>query len=82
MFHVYILRSQKDNKLYTGYTKNLSDRLFRHNNGLVRSTRNRRPFKLIYSEGFCSKTEALKREKFLKSLEGSTVNKLIVAGVV
>ena len=81
MHYVYILRSLKDNKLYTGYTKNLSDRLFRHNNGLVHSTRNRRPLKLIYSEKFISKTEALKREKYFKTLQGSTEKILIISRV-
>lgn len=40
MFHfVYILKSEKDKKFYTGYTKNLKLRLERHQKGLVESTK-------------------------------------------
>ena len=71
MFYVYIIQSQKDGKLYKGFTSNLEKRIKSHNQGEVKSTRNRRPFKLVYQEKYESKKEALKREKFLKSLQGS-----------
>jgi len=70
MFIVYVLRSEKDNKRYVGFTENLTRRLFEHNSGLVTSTKNRRPFKLIYTEQFENKQEAMKREKFFKSHQG------------
>ena len=51
MFHyVYVLKSEKDKKLYTGYTKNLKLRFEQHQNGEVDSTKYRRPLKLIYFE--------------------------------
>ncbi|MDH7606000.1 MAG: GIY-YIG nuclease family protein [Melioribacter sp.] len=67
MFYVYVLKSLKDYKRYIGFTENLQRRLFEHNNGLVKSTKNRRPLELIYLEEFISKKDALLREKFLKS---------------
>ena len=67
---VYILKSQKDNGFYYGYTSNIEKRLTRHNDGLVRSTKSRKPFTVHYTENFESKTEALKREKFFKSIDG------------
>ncbi|RLC29621.1 GIY-YIG nuclease family protein [Candidatus Woesebacteria bacterium] len=70
MFYVYIIQSQKDGKLYTGFTSNVGKRIRAHNQGEVKSTRNRRPFKLVDQEEYKSKTEALKREKFLKSFVG------------
>jgi len=70
MFYVYVLKSLKDNKRYIGFTENLQRRLFEHNNGLVKSTKNRRPLELIYHEEFVSKKDALLREKFLKSGHG------------
>ncbi len=70
MFYVYIIQSLKDGKLYTGFTSNIEKRIRAHNQGEVKSTRNRRPFKLVYQEEYKSKTEALKREKFLKSFKG------------
>ncbi len=47
MYYVYVLRSEKDNKNYTGYTKNLKLRFEQHRKGLVLSTKNRRPLVLI-----------------------------------
>ena len=67
---VYILISEKDGKYYYGYTSNLEERLARHNNGLVKSTKARTPFKVHYFEIFNTKTEAIKREIFFKSIEG------------
>ncbi len=65
--YIYVLRSQKDNKHYTGYTANLEQRLYEHERGMVKSTRNRRPLKLIHKENYDNKQEAQKRESFLKS---------------
>ena len=70
MFYVYLLLSLKDNKFYTGYTKSLKNRLNYHNKGLVESTKNRRPLKLIYYESYLNKEDALGRELFLKSGSG------------
>ena len=70
MYTVYILRSEKDSKRYIGVTSDLKERLFEHRNGLVKSTKNRRPLNLIHTEEFKTKTEAFKREKFFKSGQG------------
>ena len=69
-YYVYVLKSLKDSRRYIGYTENFERRITEHNNGLVKSTRNRRPFEFIYFEEFDNKTEALIREKFFKSGKG------------
>ncbi|MEK7146753.1 MAG: GIY-YIG nuclease family protein [Patescibacteria group bacterium] len=46
-YYTYILKSEKDKKFYTGYTKNLKLRFEQHFKGLVESTKDRRPLKLI-----------------------------------
>ena len=75
---VYILLSEKDQKLYVGCTSNLDKRLERHNTGQVPATKYRLPVLLVYSKAFDSKEEAFKRERFLKSLWGSKEkNKLL-----
>lgn len=71
IYTVYILLSEKDNRLYVGCTSNLENRLLKHKNGLVRSTKNRRPVELIHKEYFREKSSAFNRERFLKSLWGS-----------
>ncbi len=67
MFYTYVLRSARDGKWYTGTTNNLRKRFQEHNNGKVISTKNRRPFKLIYYEACINKQDAKLREKYLKS---------------
>jgi len=70
MFNVYILRSESSGKLYTGQTDNLERRISAHNKGLSRYTNGRGPWKLIYSEEFITRSEALIREKYLKTGKG------------
>ncbi|MDP2653418.1 MAG: GIY-YIG nuclease family protein [Candidatus Omnitrophota bacterium] len=70
MYQVYILLSEKDRKLYIGFTEDISRRLDEHNGGKVESTRHRSPFQLIYCESYLNKKDALGREKFLKSGSG------------
>ena len=72
MYYTYVLQSIKDKDFYTGFTKNLKLRFEQHNNGLVESTRHRRPFKLIYYESCLDQNDATKREKYLKSYHGKT----------
>jgi putative endonuclease len=66
MYFVYILKSKKDGRLYIGCTNNLKKRIKEHNLRLVRSTKSRRPFQLIYFEGYRSKQDAFIREHNLK----------------
>lgn len=63
----YILKSTKDNNMYIGCTNNLKARLVKHNSGFVTSTKHRRPLELIYFEACLNKTDAFKREIYLKS---------------
>jgi len=70
-YYTYILQSEKDNKFYYGYTKNLKLRIEQHNNGRVKSTKFRTPLKIIYYEACLSKEDALQREKFFKTFYGT-----------
>jgi putative endonuclease len=67
MYYVYILLSLKDNKLYVGCTNNLKNRFKRHNEGLIKSTKSRRPLILIHYEAFLDKHDAFTREQGLKT---------------
>ncbi|HPJ80510.1 MAG TPA: GIY-YIG nuclease family protein [Candidatus Portnoybacteria bacterium] len=70
MFYTYILRSEKDNKFYTGYTNNLKLRFELHQKGIVDATKDRRPLKLIYYEACLNQQDATYREKYLKTHHG------------
>jgi len=70
MFYVYVLRSEKDHMFYVGYTHDLKKRVMEHQSGQVKSTCNRTPFTLIYYEACLNRTDAIKREKYLKTAWG------------
>ena len=71
MFFVYALYSETHNKIYVGYSSDPEKRLLSHNDVRNKGWTGRfRPWKLIYTERCDSKTEALKREKQLKSAKG------------
>ena len=70
MFYVYVLQSLTCGIFYTGYTSDLQKRIERHNNSMNIYTKNRGPWKLIYYEVYFSRSEAMKREKFLKTGKG------------
>ena len=79
MFRVYILESiEKSNKYYIGHTQDLKKRLERHNEGLVKSTKSARPWKIIYSEKYDSKNNAYKRELQIKSYKGGEAFKKLI----
>ena len=66
--YVYILRC-KDDSLYTGWCIDLKKRLALHNSGKgAKYTRSKRPCKLVYYEEISNKSEALKREIYIKKL--------------
>lgn len=67
MFTTYVLYSEAFDRIYIGQTSNLTNRLEEHNAGLTKSTKHYIPWKLIYSEKFVTRKEAMKREKELKS---------------
>lgn len=66
-FFTYVLLSERDYMFYTGYTRNIQFRLAQHTLGNVPSTSNHLPLKLIYFEACLSQTDALNRERYLKS---------------
>ena len=71
-FKVYILQSEKDVTYYIGYTTDLNRRLTEHNSGKSIYTSGKIPWEVVYYEIFPTKTEALKREKFLKKQRNRT----------
>ena len=70
MYTVYVLKSLATGQFYTGQTENLSRRLKEHNEGLSEYTKGRGPWELVYYEEYETRSEAMSREKFLKSGKG------------
>lgn len=69
MQYVYILKCA-DESFYTGCTKNLEERLKRHNAGQVHYTKNKLPIELMTYTAFKDKYKAYQFEKYLKSGSG------------
>jgi putative endonuclease len=67
-WYVYIVKC-RDKTLYTGVTNNLKRRIHDHNSGIAcRYTKYRWPVKLIHSQEYPTKSQALKREAYIKGL--------------
>jgi putative endonuclease len=68
MYYVYFLFLDNQ-KIYKGFTASLERRIEEHKTGKVSSTKNKKPV-LIHYEAYLLKTDAERREKFLKTTEG------------
>ena len=82
VYWIYILRSQKDNKHYTGMTQDIQGRLSDHARGRVASTKSRRPLELVYHEKVHDRLKAREREKYWKSGAGREELKRILGDVM
>jgi len=79
-FVVYILFSEVYGKTYVGFTSNLIERFKSHNFLSNKGyTIKFRPWEVVYVEFFTTKSEALKREKFLKTGKGREFIKKVVS---
>ncbi len=78
----YILESVKNHKYYIGSTEDLAKRLNHHNKGRSRYTKGRGPFVLIHKEDYQTRSEAKKREYYLKSLKNRSAIERIIKEAV
>ncbi|KGE15628.1 excinuclease ABC C subunit domain protein [Sphingobacterium deserti] len=70
-YTVYVIYSSSYNKIYIGYTSDLEGRLLSHNElGRKGWTIAFRPWRLLYTEEYSRKQDAMRREKELKSARG------------
>ena len=73
MYYVYAISSQIKNYIYVGLTNNVGRRFNEHNLGYNKTTKPYRPFKLILTENFNTRSEARLREKYFKSGIGKEI---------
>ncbi|MBI5541468.1 MAG: GIY-YIG nuclease family protein [Bacteroidia bacterium] len=78
--YTYILKSTLNGRHYYGSTCNLENRLKYHNSGKVKSTKAYKPWVIHYLEEYETKTEAIKREFYFKSIDG--YNYLKTKGII
>ncbi len=70
-YYLYVLKSLRDKKRYIGMTSDLRRRFQEHQQGKNVSTAPRLPFELIYYEACLSYTDAKRRERYMKTSDGS-----------
>jgi putative endonuclease len=69
LYFVYILYSTRIDRYYTGYCEDISRRLEKHNFRSTNSTKSGIPWKLVYTEQYETKTEAIIRENQIKKMK-------------
>lgn len=67
MYFVYAISSLTKNYIYVGLTDNVERRVMQHNKGYEKTTKPYLPYKIILIEEFVTRTDARKREKYLKA---------------
>ena len=78
MFFLYIIQSEMDGSFYIGYSANPTNRLNKHNTAKSGYTSRKKPWVLVYTEEFKTKSEAIRREKFIKAQKSKVfIEKLI-----
>ncbi|MBS9526023.1 GIY-YIG nuclease family protein [Litoribacter ruber] len=77
-YFLYILQSLKDSSYYIGSTENPEERLEKHNRPHKGYTGKKQPWVLVYTEVFPNKTDALKRELYLKRMK----SKALIANLI
>jgi len=76
-YYVYILRC-KDGSYYTGHAKDVEKRFEMHKKGRgAKYTRVHKPEKLVYTEKFESRGDAMRRERRIKTLSHNKKYQLI-----
>ena len=79
MYCVYIIISPKFRKHYTGHTDDLGRRIMEHNITAEKGyTRRYRPWEILHSEYFKTRSEAIHREKFYKTGVGRELIKKMI----
>lgn len=79
-FYNYVLECDKTKTFYTGATDNLERRLEQHHKGQVYYTKNKLPVSLIYFEACLNKSDAFRREKYLKTGMGKRYIRNLIKG--
>jgi len=77
MYYVYIIYSKEFDLYYKGFSENIVQRLFYHNENRSKYTSNKGPWVLVYSKAFETKKEALVEELRLKKLNKKSIEILI-----
>ena len=79
MYYVYVLRSKLTKKCYTGYSSDLKGRIKDHFSHSVYTKKRMGELILIFYEAYLLKSDAQRRELYLKTTKGKRTLKLMLA---
>jgi putative endonuclease len=71
-YYIYVLKSDSG-RSYIGHSKDIDNRVVEHNSGKNKATRGKGPWRLVYSEEFETRSEAVMRERYYKTVAGRIV---------
>ena len=81
-YYLYILQSLSADKFYIGVSENPDRRLVYHNSIEKGFTSRYRPWKLVFTQAFDSKSDALKAERKLKSWKSKVMIRKVISGEI
>jgi putative endonuclease len=81
-YFLYILKSKVKDKFYIGISANPQRRLTYHNSIEKGFTSRYRPWEIVFTKEFNSKTEALKAERKVKNWKSKRMIELLINGKV
>ena len=79
-YYIYILYSKLIDKYYIGQTYNIDLRLLRHNLKTTKYTKRTNDWKLVYSEIFETRADAMNREKYIKKMKSRKYIEGLITG--
>ena len=80
MFYIYILYSKKVDKYYVGQTESVEGRLISHFLGISKYTSISDDWKLMYTESFQTRNEAICRENEIKKKKSRKYIEWLILG--
>jgi putative endonuclease len=79
MYTVYVLESMSGRR-YTGHTSDLDRRLTEHHQGRCKTTKAEPDWRIVYTEEYATRSEAMVRERWLKTGRGREFLTTMAAG--
>ncbi len=78
-YFLYILQSESTGRYYVGQTEHLEERVKYHQSNYSKSLKNRGPWGLVYREEYATRSEAMRRETYIKKQKDRKFIELLVS---
>jgi putative endonuclease len=78
-YYVYILQSESTGRYYVGQTEHLEERVRYHQSNYSKSLKNRGPWKLRHFEEYSTRSEAMRREAYIKRQKDRRFNESLIS---